>query len=96
MSSPYIVDQGPKSLAHGRAVASTGNPIVTETVIGVLRDGGNAADAAIAGALVQAAVEPHLTSHAGMVSFLYWDAKTYKPYQLNSLGTLPHDLAPYR
>ncbi|MDB5586214.1 MAG: Gamma-glutamyltranspeptidase [Devosia sp.] len=96
LQSRYIVDQGPKPLAHGKAVASTGNPIVTETVIETLAVGGNAADAAIAGALVQAAVEPHLTSHAGMVSFLYWDAKTQKSYQLNSLGTLPHDLSPFR
>jgi len=96
MSNSYIVDQGVKPLARGKAVASTGNPIVTETVIEVLRSGGNAADAAIAGALVQAAVEPHLTSHAGMVSFLYWDAKTEKAYQLNSLGTLPADMPPFR
>ncbi|KQT51851.1 hypothetical protein ASG47_02940 [Devosia sp. Leaf420] len=96
LQSRYIVDQGPKPLARGKAVASTGNPIVTETVMKVLASGGNAADAAIAGALVQAAVEPHLTSHAGMVSFLYWDAKTKRAYQLNSLGTLPHDLAPFR
>src|SRR4051812_10211599 len=96
LQSRYIVDQGPKPLATGKAVASTGNPIVTETVIDILRAGGNAADAAIAGALVQAAVEPHLTSHAGMVSFLYWDAKTQKSYQLNSLGTLASDLAPFR
>jgi len=96
LNSRYIVNQGAKPLADGKAVASTGNPIVTETVINILREGGNAADAAIAGAMVQAAVEPHLTSHAGMVSFLYWDAKTQKSYQLNSLGTLAHDLAPFR
>lgn len=94
--SRYIVDQGPKPLARGKAVASTGNAIVTETVLGVLAAGGNAADAAIAGALVQAAVEPHLTSNAGMVSFLYWDAKTQKSYQLNALGTMPVDLPPFR
>lgn len=94
--SRYIVDQGPKPVARGKAVASTGNPIVTETVMRVLADGGNAADAAIAGALVQAAVEPHLTSHAGMVSCLYWDANTGKAYQLNALGTLPPDLSPFR
>lgn len=96
MTNPYIVDQGPKPLAHGKAVASTGNPIVTETVLDILRAGGNAADAAIAGALVQAVVEPHLTSHAGMVSFLYWDAAAGKAHQLNSLGTLPSDLPAFR
>ena len=94
--SRYIVDQGPKPLARGRAVASTGNPVVTETVMSVLASGGNAADAAIAGALVQAAVEPHLTSHAGMVSCLYFDAGTRTSHQLNALGTLAPDLPPFR
>lgn len=96
LQNRYIVNQGPKPLARGKAVVSTGNPIVTETALNVLGAGGNAADAAIAAALVQAAVEPHLTSHAGMVSFLYWDAKSATPCQLNSLGTLAHDLAPFR
>ncbi|MBD8064794.1 gamma-glutamyltransferase [Devosia sp. PTR5] len=92
----YIVDQGPKPLAKGRAVASTGNPIVTEVVLDVLREDGNAADAAIAGAMVQAVVEPHLTSHAGMVSCLFWDGTHATAHQLNGLGTLPHDLSPFR
>lgn len=94
--SRYIADQGPKPQAEGRAVASTGNPIVTETVMSILADGGNAADAAIAGALVQAVVEPHLTSHAGMVSCLYWDRKSGAAHQLNALGTLAPDLPPFR
>lgn len=92
----YIADQGPKPLAEGRAVASTGNPIVTETAIAILAAGGNAADAAIAAALVQAVVEPHLTSHAGMVSCLYWDGTKAQAHQLNALGTLAPDLAPFR
>lgn len=92
----YIADQGPKALAEGRAVASTGNPIVTETAIRILADGGNAADAAIAAALVQAVVEPHLTSHAGMVSCLYWDGAKGEAQQLNALGTLAPDLPPFR
>ncbi len=92
----YIADQGPKPLAEGRAVASTGNPIVTETAMRILGAGGNAADAAIAAALVQAVVEPHLTSHAGMVSCLYWDGATGEAQQLNALGTLAPDLPPFR
>lgn len=92
----YIADQGPKPLAEGRAVASTGNPIVTETAIDILAAGGNAADAAIAAALVQAVVEPHLTSHAGMVSCLYWDDGKNEAHQLNALGTLAPDLPPFR
>ncbi|MBC7738354.1 MAG: gamma-glutamyltransferase, partial [Candidatus Saccharibacteria bacterium] len=33
---------------------------------------------------------------AGMVSFLYWDARTATAHQLNSVGTLPPELAPFR
>ncbi|HEY8596180.1 MAG TPA: gamma-glutamyltransferase [Devosiaceae bacterium] len=95
-ASPYIVDQGPKPVVSGRAVVSTGNPIVTETALGILGAGGNAADAAIAAAMVQASVEPHLTSHAGMVSCLYYDAASNQVHQLNSLGQLPYDLPPFR
>ncbi len=97
MSNPYIIDQGHKPVVTGPHVAaSTGNPIVTEVVMAVLAEGGNAADAAIAGAMVQAVVEPHLTSHAGMVSCLYWDEKSGITHQLNALGTLAPDLAPFR
>jgi gamma-glutamyltranspeptidase / glutathione hydrolase len=53
-------------------------------------------DAAIAGSLLQAVVEPHMTNHAGTVEFLYWDAATARPYQLNGTGTLVPDLAPFR
>src|SRR5690606_8425881 len=79
-----------------RAVASTGNPIVTETAISILGAGGNAADAAIAAALVQAVDEPHLTSHAGMVSCLYWDRATAEAQPLNAPGPPAPDLPAFR
>jgi gamma-glutamyltranspeptidase/glutathione hydrolase len=62
----------------------------------VMQDGGNAVDAAIAGCLVQAVVEPHMTNHAGSVLFLYWDAATRRAYSLNGHGTLVPNLPPFR
>src|ERR1700749_3771199 len=62
----------------------------------VLKAGGNAADAGIAGALVQAAVEPFMTNHAGLVTFLFYEAKTGKVHQLDSQGAHPSGLAPVR
>jgi gamma-glutamyltranspeptidase / glutathione hydrolase len=48
--------QGPKEVVHGkRAVASSQNPIVTQTMLDVLEAGGNAADALVAGCITQAA-----------------------------------------
>ena len=35
---------------------------------------------------MQAAVEPFMTNHAGLVTFLYYEAETGKIHQLDSLG----------
>lgn len=88
---------GPKPVARGSsAVASSSHPVVTETMLAVLKAGGDAVDAGIAGSLVQAVVQPEMTNHTGTVTFLYWEAKTQKAYQLNGSGTLVPDLAPFR
>jgi gamma-glutamyltranspeptidase/glutathione hydrolase len=79
-----------------RAVASSSHPAVTDTILQTLQHGGNAADAAVAGCLVQASVEPHLTSYAGTVTALYWDTKTRTAHQLESTGTLVPGLPPFR
>src|SRR5690349_17155713 len=68
---------GPKPVARGkRAAASSSHPTVTRTMVDVMRAGGNAADAVVAGALMSATVEPHMTNHGGCVTCLYWDAKS--------------------
>jgi len=93
----YIVNPGPKEPVENlRAAVTTDSAIVTETMVKVLRNGGKAADAAIAGALVQAAVEPFMTNHAGLVTFLYYEARTGKIHQLDSLGGHPSGLPPFR
>lgn len=88
---------GPKPVVKGKkAVASSDNPIVTETMLQVMREGGNAVDAAIAGCIAQATVAPHMTNHTGSVMFLYWEAKTGRAYTLDSSGTLVPGLPPFR
>jgi gamma-glutamyltranspeptidase/glutathione hydrolase len=93
----YVRDPGPKTPVAGlKAAVTTDSAIVTETIMKVLNAGGNAADAGIAGAMVQAAVEPFMTNHAGLVTFLYYEAKTGTLHQLDSLGGHPSGLAPFR
>ncbi len=93
----YLVNPGPKTPVTGlKAAVTTDSAIVTETMIKVLKNGGKAADAAMAGCLVQAAVEPFMTNHAGLVSFLYYEAKTGQIHQLDSLGAHPSGLAPFQ
>lgn len=93
----YIVNPGTQRPVTGlSAAASSDNAIVTETMLRVMREGGNAADAGIAGALVQAAVEPFMTNHTGTVTFLCYEAATGELHQLDSAGYLPSGLAPFR
>jgi gamma-glutamyltranspeptidase/glutathione hydrolase len=88
---------GPKPVVKGKkAVCASQHPVVTETMLQVMKDGGNAADAAVAGCLVQATVQLEMTNHTGTVEFLYWEAKTGKAYMLNSSGTLVPGLPAFR
>src|SRR5947209_6891633 len=97
MTADEMPHTGPKPIAQGRqAVCSSSHPAVTETMLQTLRAGGNAVDAAIAGCLIQAVVEPHMTNHAGSIQFLYWEAATGQAYQLNGTGTLVPDLPAFR
>jgi gamma-glutamyltranspeptidase/glutathione hydrolase len=94
---PYINNPGPKVPVTGlKAAASTDNEIVTETILKVLGSGGTAADAGIAGCMVQAAIEPFMTNHTGTVTFLYHEAATGIIHQLDSCGTFPSGLAPFK
>lgn len=93
----YIVDRGPKAPAKGvNAAVTTDSAIVTETMMKILRSGGTAADAAVAGCMVQAVVEPFMTNHAGLVTLLYYDAASRRVYQLDSHGAHPSGLPPFR
>jgi gamma-glutamyltranspeptidase/glutathione hydrolase len=77
-------------------VCASQHPIVTGTMLDVMRGGGNAVDAAIAGCLVQATVQQEMTNHAGSVTVLYWDASSQRTHDLNSRGTIVPGLAPFR
>jgi gamma-glutamyltranspeptidase/glutathione hydrolase len=93
----WIRNYGPKPQVGGfSAACSSDNAIVTDTILTILKEGGNAIDATIAGCMVQAAIEPFMTNHAGTVTLLYHEAKTGRRYQLDSAGFLPHDLPPFR
>jgi len=93
----YLRNPGPKETVRGlKAACSTDNSIVTETVLKTMKAGGNAADAAIAGCMVQAAIQPFMTNHTGTVSFLFYEAKTGRVHQLHSAGTFPPHLRPFK
>lgn len=85
--------QGPKPVAKAKnAMVSSSHPAVTKVMLDVLRDGGNAVDAAVTGSLLQPMYEPHQTNHAGTVVALYWDADTERAYFMEASAELPQGL----
>lgn len=96
MRQGHKAHQGPKPVACAEnGMVSTSHPLVTTVMIDVLRAGGNAVDAAITGSILGPVVEPHMTTHSGTVSFLYWDAERGKAYYLDSSPILPSGLKPF-
>lgn len=70
-------------------MAATSHPLATQTAINVLKDGGNAIDAAIAANAVLGLVEPTGCGIGGDLFAIVWDAESNKLYGLNSSGPSP-------
>ncbi len=84
---------GPKTAVSGRnGLAVTTHPLATQAAIDVLKEGGNAADAAATAALTQCVVEPHMTTLTGVYSILYYDAKTGKTQYINGSNNAPKNM----
>jgi len=74
---------------------SSSHPAVSNVMVEVLRKGGNAIDAAVAGSLVQPVYEPHMTNHAGTVAALIWDAEAGLGHFVDACAELPAGLRPF-
>ena len=75
-----------------RGLAVTSNPIPATIAIDVLAGGGNACDAALAAALAQTVVEPHMSTITGVLTLLYLCSATGEISYLN--GSMNAPLAP--
>ena len=78
--SPVVATQG---------VAATSHYLATQTAIAILRQGGNAMDAAIAACAVQCVVEPESTGIGGDCFCLFAPAGADKPVAFNGSGRAP-------
>ena len=72
-----------------RGMVSTSNPLAAQAGLAILRQGGNAADAAVATAAVLNVTEPGSTGIGGDCFALYFDAKTRQITALNGSGRAP-------
>lgn len=73
-------------------MAATSQPLATQVALDVLKQGGNAIDAAIAANAMLGLVEPTGCGIGGDLYALVWDGKTKKLYGLNASGRSPKSL----
>ncbi|MFP4023822.1 MAG: gamma-glutamyltransferase [Thiohalospira sp.] len=75
---------------HG--MAATSQPLATQVALDILKNGGNAIDAAIAANATLGLMEPTGNGIGGDIFAIIWDAKTQKLYGLNGSGRSPKSL----
>ena len=69
-----------------RGVVATSQPLASAAGLEVLRQGGNAIDAAVAAAAVLSVTEPHMTGIGGDMFAIVWLAREQKLVALNAAG----------
>ncbi len=73
-------------------MVATSQPLATQVGLDILKQGGNAIDAAIAANAMLGLVEPTGNGIGGDLFAIIWDAKTKKLYGLNASGRSPAKL----
>ncbi len=73
-------------------MAATSQPLATQTALYILRQGGNAIDAAIAANAVLGLTEPTGNGIGGDLFAIVWNAETEELLGLNASGRSPYDL----
>jgi gamma-glutamyltranspeptidase/glutathione hydrolase len=86
--TPYQVGRSVVMAPHG--MVATSHPLAVQVGLDVLKDGGNAIDAAIAVDAALGLMEPMSCGIGGDLYALVWDAKTHKLYGLNASGRAPY------
>src|SRR5205807_8172493 len=70
-------------------IVATSHPMAAQVGLDVLKNGGNAVDAAIATSAAMGLMEPMSCGMGGDLFAIVWDAKTQKLYGLNACGRAP-------
>lgn len=74
-----------QAVAATAMIAGTSDAFAVHAGLGALKRGGNAADAALTASLAQISLEAGaFVSYAGLMTAVYYDAKTHRVYALNA------------
>jgi gamma-glutamyltranspeptidase/glutathione hydrolase len=74
-------------------IVATSHPLATQIGLDILKQGGNAIDAAIAANIALGLMEPTGNGIGGDLFVIIWDAKTKKLYGLNASGPAPENIS---
>src|SRR5437764_3274281 len=85
---PPRLGRSPVVAPHG--MVATSHPLAAEIGLDVLKQGGNAIDAAVATSAAMGLMEPMSCGIGGDLFAIVWDAKTQKLYGLNASGRSPY------
>jgi len=88
------LQQGRSEVIARHGIVATSDPLATDAGLEILRQGGNAIDAAVAAAVVLDVTSPNDTGIAGDLFALIWSAADKKLYALNSAGFAPAGWTP--
>src|SRR5260370_7849504 len=91
---PFGRHYGSSVVISQQGIAARSQALASQTGAQTLREGGSAADAAIAANAVLGVVEPMMNGMGGDLFVLYWEAKTGKLTGLNASGPAPRPLFP--
>src|SRR5579864_8805880 len=87
-AAPRQTEKTPTAVGFGGAV-STVDPEASAAGLEVLRNGGNAVDAAVAAAATLGVTEPYSSGIGGGGYFVYYDAKTRTVQTIDGRETAP-------
>ncbi len=80
------------SVASGRAVVVTANPLASEAALKTLKEGGTAMDAVITAQTVLSVVEPQSSGLGGGAFLLYWNQANKTLHALDGRETAPAEI----
>src|SRR6187402_2027418 len=91
--APLPGQAGRSTTVANNGMVATSHPLAAQVGLDVLKNGGNAVDAAIATSAAMGLLEPMSCGIGGDLFAIVWDAKTQKLYGLNASGRAPRAIA---